>query len=81
MIYFKYINTGIVDDMMLKLQVEWGNKGMKEEQIAMAEKYARMMFTPAAMFILSIVGNVFSGTIIALFSSVFTKKDPPFPVA
>jgi hypothetical protein len=77
MIYFKFINTGIVDDMMQKLGEEWANKGMKEEQIAVAEKYARMMFTPTAMLIISVISNVFLGTIISLISSIFIKKDRP----
>ncbi len=52
---------------------------MTEEQITVAEKYARMMFAPIPMFLLTLVGYMFMGTIITLLCSIFIKKErPPF---
>jgi len=78
-IYIKYLNTGLVEDVIIKARQQWEAQHMTEEQMTVAEKYTRMFLTPAMILILTLVGYVFVGTIISLIASAFIKKDrPPF---
>lgn len=75
MIYFKFINTKMLEEISDKAHQEWEKAGMDEKAIATAEKF----ITPEFMFITIVVGGLIFGAILALIvSAIMQKKQPEF---
>jgi hypothetical protein len=78
-VYMKYINTGLVDQMMEKVHAEWEKKGMTSEQMEVAETWTRRFMNPPIMTVFTVIGYAFVGSLLSLISSAFIQKyRPPF---
>ncbi|MGA3014277.1 MAG: DUF4199 domain-containing protein [Bacteroidales bacterium] len=77
--YVKYINTGLIDEIMQqtrnKMEAKAGS--MTQEQMDQALSMTQRFLTPVWMVIWSFIGNAFWSAVIALILSIFVKKDDP----
>jgi hypothetical protein len=76
-VYMTYINPGMIEQMMEKVQAQWEKQGLTSEQIEQASSMAKRFMGPGIMTVFTVIGYGIMGTIIALIASAFIKKDPP----
>jgi hypothetical protein len=76
-IYIKFIDSGFVE-MIKEKQIEgMQDKGMSEEQIDQAMKFAGAFTTPEAMLGFGLVFGILGFLIIGLIVTIFTQKKNP----
>jgi len=76
-IYVKFFDSGFIDMIKDKQLEEMQKRGMSDEQIAQAMKFASMFTTPEAILIFGIIGGLIVGILIALIITIFTQKTNP----
>jgi hypothetical protein len=76
-IYVKFIDSGFVDAIKDAQIEEMQKKGMSDEQIDQAMKFASMFMTPEAMFGFGLFFGFLGILVIALIVSIFTQKKAP----
>ncbi|MBS2213434.1 DUF4199 domain-containing protein [Carboxylicivirga mesophila] len=76
-ILVKYIDPGVIEQIVNQAMEEAMAGGANEEALAMAEKMVRMFTSPIAMLLMGIVGSAFIGAIISLILAAIFKKEPP----
>jgi hypothetical protein len=76
-IYIKFVDSGFLDMIKEQQMAQFQERGMSDEQIEQAMKFASMFTTPEAIFIFGLVGGIIFGVIIALIVSIFTQKKNP----
>jgi len=75
---YAVIDPGLVDKSLAAAQAKLEAKGMPEAAIDAAVKVQQKMLQPWVISLSSIFGTMFSGTIMALITSIFvTKKGNP----
>ncbi len=80
--YIKYINTGLIEEIMAqvrtKMEAKAGN--MSQEQMDQAMMWTERFMTPVWMVVWGFLGNAFWAAIFALVIAIFLrKKDPNAP--
>lgn len=74
-VYFKFINSKMLDEVSDKAHQEWEKAGLDDKAIAMAEKF----ITPEFMFITAVFGGLIFGAILSLIiSAIMQKKQAEF---
>jgi len=76
-VFLNYIDPEMINKMMDVVEQQYYDTGMSEEQIDQAMKIVSYMFSPVLMTVMTIFGGVFSGVILSLIMSIFTKKEVP----
>ena len=76
-IYFTFIDSSFIDQMMEKARYDMEEAGNTDAQIEMAMEWTSKIMSPAGLFIMGIVGILFMGFIISLIVSAITKKTNP----
>jgi hypothetical protein len=77
--YVKYINTGMLDELLaqarIKIEAKAGN--MSQEQLDQAMSMTERFMTPVGMVIWGFLGNAFWAAVFSLIISIFIKKNDP----
>lgn len=74
-VYLKFINPNMFEEISDKAHQEWEKAGMDEKAIAMAEKFITAEF----MFISAVIGGLIFGAILSLIvAAIMQKKQPAF---
>ncbi|HEX8041077.1 MAG TPA: DUF4199 domain-containing protein [Chryseosolibacter sp.] len=76
-LYIKFIDTGFIDMIKEKQLEKMQEKGMSDEQIDQAMKFASMFTSPEAILIFAFVGSIIAAVIIGLIVTIFTQKKNP----
>jgi len=75
LVYLKFINKAIFEEILDKAHQEWEKAGMDEKAMATAEKF----ITPEFMFISAVIGGLIFGAILSLIvATIMQKKQPEF---
>ena len=77
--YVKYINTGLIEELMAQARIKMEAKAgsMSQDQLEQALAMQAKFMTPVWMVIWGLVGNLFFAAIFALIISIFVKKTDP----
>jgi hypothetical protein len=75
-VYFKFINPGMLDLIVQAQLDKFEAKGMSSAQIEQAEKMVRLMSGPIISSCFSFIGGFVAGTIIALVTAAFLRRQP-----
>ncbi len=75
LIHINFVDTEFLAKSQQFTEEQMLSKGLTEEQVEMQIEMTSKFMRPGFMFIMSIVGNVFMGTIISLIIAAFVKKD------
>jgi hypothetical protein len=77
--YIRYINTGLIDEILAQVRTKMEAKAgsMSQEQMDQAMSYTERFMTPVWMVIWGLLGNAFWGAIFALVIAIFIKKKDP----
>jgi hypothetical protein len=74
---YSVIDPSLQEQMRIFTEEQMVAQGnVPEAQMEVALSWAAKFQTPAMMFVMSIVGGAFIGTIISLITSIFVKKNP-----
>lgn len=76
-IFMKFIAPEVTAKALIEAEEKMleQNPNMSEEQIEMALNMAKMFMSPIMLFIISIIGTTFMGTLFGLITSIFVKKE------
>lgn len=77
--YVRYINTGLVEEMlaMTRTKMEAKAGSMSQDQIDQAMAMTERFMSPVWMAIWGLLGNTFFAAVFALIIGIFVKKDNP----
>jgi hypothetical protein len=77
--YVKYINTGLIEEMLALTRTKMEAKAgtMSQEQIDQAMAMTEKFMSPVWMAIWGLLGNTFFAAVFALVISIFVKKADP----
>ena len=78
-VLFNVIDPGLAQKIIDTTQEQLADKGMSEDQIAMAMTWSKKFMSPIFLFFFSIIGSTFMSFIFSLFISVFMKKEQQNP--
>ncbi len=76
-IYFTFVDSSFIDQLMEKARYDMEEAGNSDAQIEMAMEWTSKIMSPGGLFIMGIVGTLFMGFIISLIVSAITKKNNP----
>jgi hypothetical protein len=76
-IYVKFIDTEFTANLMEKIEMQWEEAGMTDQQMDTARGITETMMSPVVGFFIGIVFAVFFGFIISLILSAITKNPDP----
>lgn len=76
-VLYKFIDPGLLDQLMLQTEERLYQQGMPEAQIEAALAMSRKMQTPAIMSVMAVFGGAFMGLVIGAIAAIFTKKQSP----
>lgn len=76
-IYVKFIDSSFMEMIKEKQLSDMQEKGMSDEQIDQAMKFASMFTTPEAILIFGLVFGIIGTIILGLIVSIFTQKKAP----
>jgi hypothetical protein len=74
-ILYSFIDTGLINKLIAMSEEAGLKRGLTQEQIDMSMKVTRKIMTPTFLSIMSIVSNMFFGTIMSLLAAIFVKKE------
>jgi hypothetical protein len=74
-ILYAFIDTGLIGKLLAISEEEGLKRGATQEQIEMGMKVTRKLMTPTFISLISIVSNMFFGTIFSLIVAAFVKKE------
>jgi hypothetical protein len=74
-ILYSFIDTGLINKLIAMNEEAGLKKGLTQEQIDLSMKVTRKIMTPTFLSIMSIVINMFFGTIMSLLVAIFVKKE------
>jgi hypothetical protein len=78
-VYIKFIDSSFLDMIRDQQLEQFEARGMSDEQIEQAMKFANMFTNPEALLGFTLLGGVFFTIIIALIVTIFTQKKNPEP--
>lgn len=76
-IQMKFIDPGMMDEVMNTQMAEMEKQGMTEEQMEMASKFSGYFTSPFAIGLMTFFGQLFWGAIIGLILGAILKNWPP----
>ena len=76
-IYMQFIDTELVNQILLKTELDMETKGLDDEIIQQTLQVTKTMMKPHFFFITSLLSMLFIGLIISLPTAAFLKKDKP----
>lgn len=76
-VLYKFIDPGLLEQIMLQTEEKLYQQGMPEAQIETALAVSRKMQTPGIMAIMAVFGGAFMGLVIGAIAGIFTKKQSP----
>jgi hypothetical protein len=74
-IFFIYIDPGAVEEIRQVSEQQMMERGMSDQEIDQAMKFAGKFQTPFAMTLWALIGGIVVGIIISLITSIFVKKE------
>ncbi len=74
-IFFKFIDPGAMEEVMLQTEQQMLDRGMTDMEIEQGMKLASMFQTVGWVTIFALLGNFIIGIIISLITSIFIKKE------
>ena len=80
--YIKYINTGLMDELLAQVRTKMEAKAgsMSQEQMDQAMSMTERFMTPVWMVVWGFLGNTFWAAVFSLIIAIFLrKKDPNAP--
>lgn len=78
-LYVKFFDNSMIEMIKQKQIESMQDKGMSQEQIDQAMKFASMFTSPEAILIFGIIGGIIALVILGLIISIFTQKNNPKP--
>ena len=78
-IYIKFVDSSFIETLRQQQLEEMEGRGMTDEQIEQAMKFADMFTSPEAILGFGIVGGIIFLLIIGLIVTIFTQKKSPEP--
>lgn len=79
-LYIRFVDTGFIQMIKDKQLEALQQRGMSDEQIDQAMKFASMFTSPEAIFLFGLIGAIVATIIIGLIVTIFTQKKNPQPV-
>jgi len=80
--YVKYINPGIVNEIMEQSRQKLQEKNLTEDQIEAGLEWTRKFTTPGIMTVFGLIAYAFFSALLGLIASIFLKKvDPNAPTS
>lgn len=76
-VYMEFIDTGLVDEILLKTELDMEAKGTDDEIIQQTLEVTKKMMQAPIFFITSLLGTLFIGFIIAFPTAAVLKKEKP----
>ncbi len=76
-ILISFIDPAYMDSLFSIIEETYLESGMSEDQVEAAMGMVKKLQSPLFMLLSSIFGSVFMGTIFALITSIFLKKEKP----
>ncbi len=76
-VLYKYIDPGLLDQLMLQTEERLYEQGMPEAQMQAALAMSKKMQTPGIMAVMAVLGGAFLGLIFGAIAAIFTKKQSP----
>lgn len=77
--YIKYINTGLIDEILAQARAKMEAKAgtMTQEQMDTAMSWTEKFMSPVWIVVWGFIGNLFWSTVFALIISIFVRKKNP----
>lgn len=76
-VYIKFIDSTFMDKIRDQQITQMQEKGMSDEQIEQAMKYAEMFSSPEIILVFGIIGGIIVSVVIGLIVSAITQKKRP----
>lgn len=74
-VLYKFIDNGLIEKQIAMAEEMMAQRGTPQQAIDAAVKFQRKIMIPEIMAPVSIINNMFMGTIISLLVSIFIKKE------
>lgn len=74
-ILYAFIDTGLINKLIAMSEEAQLKRGLTQEQIDLGMKVTRKIMTPTFLSLMSIVSNMFFGTIMSLLVAMFVRKE------
>jgi Protein of unknown function (DUF4199) len=75
--YMKFIDSGLNEQMLKKIEQEMEKQGTPDDQIEKAMEVMKMFMNPGILFITGLLFVVFIGFVLSLIITAIIKKDKP----
>ena len=76
-IFLSFIDQSYIQQLLELVENKYYEVGMQESQIEQSMKIVGYIYTPLVLSLFTLFGNIFSGVILGLIISIFTKKEAP----
>lgn len=76
-LYIKLIDASILDKIMEQTEQSMMDRGLSDDEVEKQMQAAQLFMNPTSMAFFSILGYTLIGTLIALVTSAFVKKQTP----
>lgn len=76
-LYIKFVDASIIDKIMEQTEQSMLDRGLSDDEVEKQMQAAQLFMNPTSMAFFSILGYTFFGTLIALVTSAFVKKQTP----
>lgn len=74
-IFFKYINPGAMEEVMVQTEQQMMDRGMSDMEIEQGMMMASKFNSVGVFTFFAVVGNIVIGIIISLITAIFVKKE------
>ncbi|MFI5171093.1 MAG: DUF4199 domain-containing protein [Chitinophagales bacterium] len=74
LIFYLFIGPEVLNEMKVIAENTLREQGMDETEVKKRMDFTVKIFTPVGMFVVSLVGYLFVGTILSLIASIFTQR-------
>ncbi len=79
-VFMTFIAPDLIDQILLKMELDMEKKGVSEEQMAMIMESSKTFMTPGMMILFAFLVNLFFLTIINLILCAFVYKNKPVQI-
>ncbi len=77
-IYTTFIDNTVVQRLMDKMEEQWVEQGLSDEQIEQAKEWTNMFQSPGLTFLFGLLFALIGGLIISLIVAAFLRRNKPF---
>ena len=74
-VFFKYINPGAMEEIMVQAEQRMMDRGMTDMEIEQGMAMAEKMQTPGWYTTFAVLGNFIIGIVISLITAIFVKRE------